>query len=83
MPVIDLNSLADNCHPAIHLDLQGVVAYVHRQSHFFSGDGASADAHLSAVCPTLPRQSQNQILFLRRSISVYGVRTTYLPRKLA
>lgn len=77
MAVIDLK---------IHLSyppgsLQEEIADVHRQTHFFSDNGLSSYPYLPTLCSKIPRQPQDQIVHLSRSIPLYGICPTNLSRK--
>ena len=57
------------------------IANVYRQTHLFSDNGLSSHSYISTLCAKVPRQPQDQILQMSRSILLYGICPTNLPRK--
>lgn len=75
-----------NCNPAICNSAKNFFAgsnHVFRQASVRATHGSSSAAYLSPDRQTIQRRIQSQIVFLSRSLSLYGLRATYLSRELA
>lgn len=80
MPVLDLKLDYPQTLPNFG---RGYQIYVHRQTHFFSGDGLFPKTHLQAMCKPLPWESENQKLYVSRSIPMHGICSTDIQREFA
>ena len=52
-------------------------------NHIFTVDGLPSRLRVSSVCPTIQRRLQGEKLFMLGSVSLHGIRTTYLSGKSA
>jgi len=82
-PVTDLNCTSVIRHASTYTFWLEQLGNVHRQTCFYSGNGSSTSAYVSALCETLQWRSSRKKIHLSGSVSQYGLCTTDLPRKSA